>query len=423
MTSGYFGLPHVEANRLQSLRLRIARMSRISVEIIVLLISSVAIATLGLFLNSPAVIIGAMIIAPLMRPLMGLSLGILTADTVMLWRAAVCLIVGTGLGCIVSYCMALILQVINLTPEMVSRTNPNLLDLCVAFVAGAVGAYCQTNEDLADSLAGVAISVALVPPLSVAGIGLATANFEVWWGASLLYLTNLVGIAVAGSLVFLVMGYTPLKQARKGLLISGGIVAMLLIPLTFSMREMIIQNQLSRNIKEILQERTITFRNVQLQSLEVNRFKRPVKVVATVLALEEHVTPKQVQLVQQLLEHETGMNIDFVLRVIPSKEVSAYDVGGGDVSFQPMPVFLIESGSSGIVPDGTVPEGASTNNPIHTLQQESKNGIDTSKEIGKQQGEQSNETKSIAPEFRKTQSDRQEKEDIDSKQESNQSSK
>ncbi|NJL70475.1 MAG: TIGR00341 family protein [Candidatus Competibacteraceae bacterium] len=189
--------------------------SKLSIDFLVLLSGSTVIATLGLFQNSPAVIIGAMIIAPLMRPLVGLSLATLTADTRLLIRSLMTLLVGTIVGAALATVIAIFLRSLELTPEILGRTHPTLLDLGVAVFAGAVGAYCQANEKLADTLAGVAIAVALVPPLSVVGIGLAFNSIPVWSGAALLYATNLIGITVAGSLVFLLRGYVPLKHAKK----------------------------------------------------------------------------------------------------------------------------------------------------------------------------------------------------------------
>lgn len=312
----------VEESKLASLRQRLKSISRLSVDFVVLLAGSTLIATLGLFQNSPAVIIGAMIIAPLMRPLVGLSLATLTGDTRLLGRALLTLIIGTLVGVFISSVMSLLFRALELTPEILGRTHPTLLDLGVAIFAGAVGAYCQANEKLSESLAGVAISVALVPPLSVVGIGLAYGNWSVGAGAALLYATNLIGITVAGAMVFLIMGFTPLHQAKKGLLISGAVSLMLIIPLALSMNELILENQISISTKEILQQKTFTFKDVQLREVRVERFKKPMKVIATVLSPDQPITPKQVALVQDLLVRELGIPLDFKLQIIPATQIS-----------------------------------------------------------------------------------------------------
>jgi len=319
-------LPHVEPEKLSALKHRLEQLSAPSLEFYVLLSGATLIATLGLFQNSSAVIIGAMIIAPLMRPLIGLSFGSLSADTLLLRRSSYTLVTGTLLGVTISYALALLLQSIELTPEILSRTRPTLLDLGVACFAGALGAYCQLNERLSETIAGVAIAVALVPPLSVVGIGLASDSLPVWTGAGLLYLTNLIGITVAGALVFLVRGYTPLHRAKRGLLVSTVLLSVLVIPLGLSMRELVLENQLSRQIKNILKERTFTFKNANLQRVEVRRFKAPMEVVATVYGSERDFTPNQVNSVQDFLVKQTGIELEFRLRIIPLKEMTAVEL-------------------------------------------------------------------------------------------------
>ncbi len=316
-------LQPVQESRLRLLKQRLESISKLSVDFVVLLCGSTLIATLGLFQNSPAVIIGAMIIAPLMRPLVGLSLATLTGDGRLLARALLTLVVGTASGMGIACLMALLFRSLELTPEIFARTHPTLLDLGVAIFAGAVGAYCQADEQLSESLAGVAIAVALVPPLSVVGIGLAFGNLAVSSGAALLYATNLIGITISGALVFLFLGFTPLHQAKKGLLISAGVSALLIIPLALSMRELILENQISASIRRILQEKTFTFKTIQLHDVRVERFKQPMVVRAMVLAPEQPITPRQVALVQDFLTHELGMPLEFRLQIIPVTEISA----------------------------------------------------------------------------------------------------
>ncbi len=319
-------LKQVDESELEALKVRLENISKLSTEFLVLLSGSTLIATLGLFQNSPAVIIGAMIIAPLMRPLVGLSLATLTGEAKLLVRAASTLLVGTAVGALISASVSLLLKSIEMTPEILGRTHPTLLDLGVAMFAGAVGAYCLSDSKLSDSLAGVAISVALVPPLSVVGIGLASSSVPIWAGAALLYATNLIGITVAGSLVFLVMGFIPLHQAKKGLLISAVVSLLLVVPLGLSMRELILENQISTTIKRVLKEKTFTFRRVQLSDVKVERFKRTMTVVATILAPEQPIRSRQVALVQEFLIKELNMPVEFKLRIIPTMEVGALDV-------------------------------------------------------------------------------------------------
>jgi len=308
------------------LKQRLNEMSKLTMDFVVLLGTSTVIATLGLFQNSAAVIIGAMIIAPLMRPLMGLAYGSLIANAFLIRRSIFTIVVGSVVAVFIAFIFATLLQGIEVTSEISSRIHPNLLDMGVAVFAGAAGAYCQTRRDLADTLAGVAISVALVPPLGVVGIGLALGQTKIWTGAGLLYATNLVGITFAAIIVFLLMGYGPMKRAGRGLGVSLALLVCLMIPLALSMRELLIEHEMSSNIKELLREKTYTFKDVQLSKVEVKRFRKPMLVTATVVSSGSGINANQVRLVQDFLTKETGIPIEFRLRVIPSMVVTAIEV-------------------------------------------------------------------------------------------------
>jgi len=194
---------------------------------------SAAIATFGLLQNSPAVIIGAMLVAPLMAAIFGLSLGVVRGDPRLLRRAASALVRGMALAIGVAALITLTVPERTLQSEIVNRAAPSLLDLGVALASGAAGAYALCRKEVSASLPGVAIAAALVPPLAVVGIGLTRLQGEIAGGALLLFLTNLVAISAAGGLVFLWLGFRPIpgRQERKRVFQSGvlGTVALLLV--------------------------------------------------------------------------------------------------------------------------------------------------------------------------------------------------
>lgn len=324
--------PRVEPNVLRSLESRMESQSTLSLDFIVLLASATFIATFGLLQNSPAVIIGAMIIAPLMRPILGLALATITADVRLLIRASLTIVVGTMLAISIAAVLAHIFYSLELTDEILGRTHPTILDLGVAVSAGAVGAYCHSDERLADTLAGVAIAVALVPPLSVVGIGLAHEAYSVWSGALLLFATNLVGISLAGSLMFLLKGFTPLSRAKRGLTISLVMSLLLLIPLGLSMRELIIENRISAQIKSVLKEKTFTFKDMQLERVTVKGSERGMVAFVTVTSPEHRINSRQVSLVENFLTKEIGTPIELHLRIIEARDVTSKDKAPVDIS-------------------------------------------------------------------------------------------
>lgn len=205
----------------------------------VLMVLSVLLAMAGLYANSAPVIIGAMILAPLMSPVVALAMGLARTDMMLTRSSLRAISVGVGWGLATAVIVAWIMPLETPTVEMQARMSPNLLDLIVAIVSGVAGAYANSKEEIAKSLAGVAIAVALVPPLAVVGIGLGWGEWHMAGAAFLLLLTNLVGIALAAAATFLVLGFAPFKPARAGLGLSLLLVALIAIPLSLSFSHLV----------------------------------------------------------------------------------------------------------------------------------------------------------------------------------------
>lgn len=205
--------------------------SRLRSSFIVLLILATMIATFGLFINSSSVIIGAMLLAPLMQPIVSLSMGVLRQDSALEINGAKTIAIGVGMVLFTAAFITLITPIERLSSEMAGRLSPTILDLFVAIVSGAAAAYAKSNEKIVGSLAGVAIAVALVPPIAVAGIGLGWGDWHMFYMAFLLFITNLVGIVLAAALTFAILGYSPLHVARKGIMTWLVIVAAVSVPL------------------------------------------------------------------------------------------------------------------------------------------------------------------------------------------------
>jgi uncharacterized hydrophobic protein (TIGR00271 family) len=174
------------------------------------IVLSAGIATFGLVLNSPAVVIGAMLISPLMGPIMAAGLGLAVGDLYLTLKALVNLAASVGLAIGFSGLLVWVLPFHAATAQILSRTNPNLLDLGIALFSGLAGsiAVCRAGGgEGVTTLPGVAIAVALMPPLCTVGFGLGSGFDErIMGGAALLFLTNLVAIVTSAFLVFLLIG-------------------------------------------------------------------------------------------------------------------------------------------------------------------------------------------------------------------------
>jgi uncharacterized hydrophobic protein (TIGR00271 family) len=174
------------------------------------IVFSAGIAALGLVLNSPAVIIGAMLISPLMGPIMATGLALAAGDLYLAIKAIAKLVASIAIAIALSAFIVWLLPFHSTTAEVLSRINPDLLDLGVALFSGLAGsvAVCRAgNASAVTTLPGVAIAVALMPPLCVMGYGLGSGmDMRIMGGAGLLFLTNLVAIVSSAFVVFLLVG-------------------------------------------------------------------------------------------------------------------------------------------------------------------------------------------------------------------------
>lgn len=179
---------------------------------VTMLTLSVVVAVMGLALDSAAVVIGAMLLAPLMQPVLAtgasLSMALFGKSIVSLIRVAL----ASAWSIAIAYLLAWILPDDTLTSEVLARTQPDIKDLVVALAAGAAGAYATVREDVSASLPGVAVAVALVPPVASVGITLQAGEESLAQGALLLYLTNLAAIVFASIIVFVITGFVPPRR-------------------------------------------------------------------------------------------------------------------------------------------------------------------------------------------------------------------
>ena len=186
-----------------------------NLDYVVMIVLSAALATLGLLTNSVAVIIGAMLVAPLMSPISSFSIGMATGILHLARRASLTLFTGVTLALLISILMGVLLPIDTPTDEMLARGSPNLLDAAIALVSGWVAAYATARKGIPAALAGVAIAAALMPPISTIGLGIALQDFDLAFGANLLFLANIAFIIAAQYITFLWMGMHPTED-REG---------------------------------------------------------------------------------------------------------------------------------------------------------------------------------------------------------------
>jgi uncharacterized hydrophobic protein (TIGR00271 family) len=194
---------------------RVSQGAALSTENLWLLTCSAILASVGLDTSSAAVVIGAMLISPLMGPILGVGLGMGITDRHLLERSLRELAVGTIFALVASTVYFVISPLATATPELIARTRPTLLDVAVAFFGGLAGIVAGSRRDVSLALPGVAIATALMPPLCTAGFGLATGQWSFLLGALYLYALNAIFIALATFVVVRLLRFPQHLEATE----------------------------------------------------------------------------------------------------------------------------------------------------------------------------------------------------------------
>jgi uncharacterized hydrophobic protein (TIGR00271 family) len=213
-----------------------------------LLILASAIATYGLMGDSVATVIGAMIVAPLMLPIMGLAFGISIGDRRAIVSSILVGIAGMATAVLVGFVLGLTANPAfdpTTNAQIMARTSPRLVDLMAALATGLAGAFAIGRKDVSDTLPGVAIAISLVPPLTNAGILFSAGEPDLAVGSLLLFMTNYFAILITGTLVFGLMGYPgaslvpkSLRGRRVGVAVIVAMVIIIAVPLGISSRSL-----------------------------------------------------------------------------------------------------------------------------------------------------------------------------------------
>jgi uncharacterized hydrophobic protein (TIGR00271 family) len=190
-----------------------------SADFYLMVILSVCMASFGLIIDSPAIIIGSMLIAPVLHPILAISMGIIVFNDVLTSKSLRTLLKSVLFALIAAFVVGLLFadkEVVQSSSEILSRTSLNITHILVAIVAGFASAFALVKKKLSETLPGIAISVALVPPLAVTGVALSTFNFSMARGAFSLFFVNVLGVILASAMVFSLMNfYTARKKATE----------------------------------------------------------------------------------------------------------------------------------------------------------------------------------------------------------------
>ena len=310
---------------------------------LLLMFLSATIASLGLLSDSAPAIIGAMIIAPMMSPIMGLAYGISVLDLRVIAMSSIGILAGIVVVIAVSGLLTLIVGSRLAGQEILSRTQPTSIDFGIALAAGCAAAFAHSRPTIQNSIAGVAIAVSLVPPLAVAGIGLvfgdsainieglalrnqgpASSDPRIFYGAFLLFLTNLVAIVAVSALVFVLQGFGLPKRSAIGFLALITVIWVVGQPLQREFHEFYVANRVVELIGEIQDDPQVQ-QSVSIQSVRSDLRDGIIYIDVDLLATEKFFSRTQNELddFRRELSQEIGEPVDLTVNVIPV-EVRSY---------------------------------------------------------------------------------------------------
>lgn len=296
----------------------------------VMLALSVAIATFAILQDSTAVVIGAMLIAPLMTPILGLAGALVNG-----WRsraAGSSLLVALGVAGAVALAYVIsswvpALVSFDANSQITSRVNPTFVDMLIALAAGAAGAFASVNSRVASSIAGVAIAVALVPPLGVVGVSLEQQRWDDAFGSLLLFATNFVSIVLAAAAVFVLAGFaeaTRLRSQRRQVAATlapfVSLALVILVPLVFTAEGILATATQQRIAQQVVRDWLSDDSDLRVGQVTVADDVVEVEIAGT----EAIPAPRSLQ---QDLSDALGAPVELVIDYTPTAQVTVSDSG------------------------------------------------------------------------------------------------
>ena len=294
----------------------------------ILLSISELIAAFALLINSDATLIGANVVAPLMTPIIGISLGLMRGDLRLLRTALLAEFGGALISIVLVWLMGLLPFWGDPTPSLLAQTKPTLIDLLVAALAGFAGVLAMIDERVSPALPGVAIATALNPPVAAIGLCLAFGAYQGAWGAFLLFIANVLAILAVAALLFLIAGFVTRAEigSVRGLVrrFTPAVIGLLLVTalLTRYLVRMVSQIHTQRAIAAVLDEELAHQPSTALSGVDFSRSKDGVDVLAEVRT--PHVpVPGRVNEIQDALGRRLGEPVRLFMRCLLTKDVTA----------------------------------------------------------------------------------------------------
>lgn len=322
--------PHwrLASTRMREVRAEVWGNAQVTPGYLLMNAAATLIAGFGLFQNSPAVIIGAMLIAMLMGPILGIALSLAEADIEGFWKAFRSELIGVILVLSCAAAVGLLFRNLPIGSEILSRTQPTILDLCVALAGGAAAGYASVSKRLSGAMVGIAISTALVPPLTSCAVLAVRGLSGPAVGAFLNFLTNFVAIALAAMVVFLVAGFrpAPYREVRRyGLVLIGSvylIIGVLLASYLYgSFRSTFGLEELRLGVHRVLEDQLRQYPGARLVNVTIDPAQDHPKAWV-VVRTPQALSPEQTGQLQTALNAAVGQQLELHIRSVITVETT-----------------------------------------------------------------------------------------------------
>jgi len=327
-TDAFIDLLSVDGRRKETVLEDIAVGSTPRAAYYLLLTISVLIAGFGLVINSPAVVIGAMLVSPLMTPIFGISLGLVRGDMTLLRKAFVAesggVIIGIGSAAVLGF-LPFAQEV---TPEMLARTSPTLLDLLVAALAGTAGCLAMIDERISPVLPGIAMATSLVPPLAVSGLCIAFGAFDGAWGAFLLFFANFLAILAVSAVLFIVAGFVSREEMGSRLRVmkrfSGPVIGLIFVTilLTHALMGIVGERRTTKAIEDVLRKELATEPGTFIDKVVYKRKNGDIDILALVTT-PRVLSPKKIKEMENTISRHLKLQADLIMRCQITKDISS----------------------------------------------------------------------------------------------------
>ncbi|MEN6348847.1 MAG: TIGR00341 family protein [Syntrophomonas sp.] len=307
----------------------ICELSQPTLSFYLLVVLSTIIASFGLLVSSTAVVIGAMLVAPLMGPIFGIALGVSNGDRRLIKTSVFSELIGIIIAVTIALLIGLIPIRLGLSAEILSRTEPTIYDIIIALFSGLAGAYALVDEKIGSTLPGVAIATALVPPLATCGICLSLQEWSLAGGAFLLFFVNFLAIELAAAIVYWLYRLVEVPNPNRDIAawraffrrfwLSIAILIFVGIFMTKSLQQIAANRALSEALNKTITEQVAANLGARVSDIRYQYSDNKMQVMAEVLTPQE-IDAKQVAQIEKCLQEQVDKNIHLIVRSMISRD-------------------------------------------------------------------------------------------------------